>query len=133
MVHIPLMAISAQRDEPFIFYVKSPVILRLIPLANIAILLSVAVYIPLTIGLTRFSSGFKNYPALWWLALGFVAAITFVSWLAFPSRGAQARLQIGHDNVSFIPSGLSPSHRYHAGMRLRTSEYFHWNGLAAFW
>jgi len=30
-------------------------------------------------------------------------------------------------------SGLSLSHRYHAGMRLRTSEYFHWKGLAVFW
>ena len=30
-------------------------------------------------------------------------------------------------------SGLSPSHRYQAGMRLLTAEYFQRNGLAAFW
>ena len=29
-------------------------------------------------------------------------------------------------------SGLSLRHRYHAGIRLRTSEYFHWKGLAVF-
>ena len=58
------MAISAQRGEPFVFYVKSPAILRLIPIAYIAISLSVAAYLPITIGFTRFSDGFKNYPAL---------------------------------------------------------------------
>jgi hypothetical protein len=99
-----VVAISTQRGGPFIFYVKSPVILRLIPLVHVAISLSVGAYIPLTIGLTRFSDAFKNYPALWWLVLGLLAATTFVLWLAFPSRDAQARLQIVHDNVSFIPS-----------------------------
>ena len=29
-------------------------------------------------------------------------------------------------------SGLSRSYRYHEGILLRTSEYFHWKGLAVF-
>jgi pimeloyl-ACP methyl ester carboxylesterase len=45
------------------------------------------------------------------------------------------RAGYGYSDPGPIPrtSGLSPSHRYHAGMRLLRSEYFQRNGLAAFW
>jgi hypothetical protein len=45
----------------------------------------------------------------------------FRTWLAGPQL-----------ELALRPSGLSLRHRYHAGILLRTSEYFHWNGLAAF-
>jgi len=74
-------------------------------------LLLCAAYIPLKVGLSRFSEGFGNHPALWFLASGLVAAIALALRLAFPPRGAQPRLQIRHDSVRFI-SGRVERHLF---------------------
>jgi hypothetical protein len=103
VVYILSMAIEDQRGEPFVFCVQPPLSRRVIPLAYTALLLLCAAYIPLKVGLSRFSEGFGNHPALWFLAIGLVAAIALALRLAFPPRGAQPRLQIRHDSVRFIP------------------------------
>jgi hypothetical protein len=36
-------------------------------------------------------------------------------------------------STGWVSSGLSLRHRYHSGILLRTSEYFHWKGFAVFW
>jgi hypothetical protein len=55
------VAIEAQRGEPFVFCI--PPSRRVIPLAYTAFLLLCAAYIPLKVGLSRFSEGFGNHPA----------------------------------------------------------------------
>jgi hypothetical protein len=98
------MAMSAQRGEPFLFYIAPSVILRAIPLAYVAVVLLGVAYIPLMVGLARLSNGFRNYPALWWLVLLLAASVALMLWLAFPPRETQARLDVRYDSLSFIPS-----------------------------
>ena len=56
------MAIEAQRGKPFIFCIPPPPSRRAIPLAYTAFLLPCAAYIPLKVGLSRFSEGLGNHP-----------------------------------------------------------------------
>jgi hypothetical protein len=50
--------------------------------------------------------------------------------VARSERGDRCRTAEGQQGRE--TSGLSLSYRYHAGMRLRTSEYFHWKGFGCF-
>jgi uncharacterized membrane protein len=67
-----------------------------------------------------------------------VAGATLSGTVTDPSGAAIAGARVSISNMATgvvrdaTTSGLSLSHRYHAGIRLRTSEYFHWNGLAVF-
>jgi len=56
------MAIEAQRGEPFVFCIPR-LSRRVTPLAYTTFLLLCATYIPLNVGLSRFSEGFGNHPA----------------------------------------------------------------------
>ena len=71
-----------------------------------------AVYIPVTVGTLRFSNGFRDNPALWWLVIILLGSVLLMLRLAFPSRAAQARLEIRHDALSFVPRRLD---RYLSG------------------
>jgi hypothetical protein len=97
------MAISARRGEPFILYFTPPVILRLIPLAVLAFVVLQVSYAGYTIGSSGISSGFHNYPELWWLVPVLIGFIAITLRLVFPPRRTQARLEIRHDSVSFVP------------------------------
>ena len=97
------MAISAQRGEPFVFYITPSVVFQVIPLAYIALLLVLAAQFPLKVGFGRVGDSFRNHPALWWLVVIWVASIIIASRLAFPPRSVQARLHIRKDCIRFTP------------------------------
>ena len=103
VVYILSMAIEAQRGEPSVLCVPPPLSRRVIPLAYTAFLLLLAACIPLKVGLSRFSEGFGNHPALWFLAIGLVAAIALALRLAFPSRGAQPGCKSGTTAFALFP------------------------------
>ena len=89
--------------EPFIFYLTPPVVLRLIPLTVLAFVMLQVFYGGYTVGSARISSGFRNNPELWWLVALLVGFTAIMLRLAFPPRRTQARLEIRHDSISFVP------------------------------
>lgn len=97
------MALPARRGEPFIFCFTPPVVLRLILLAVLAFITLQVFSGGYTIGSARLSSGFRNNPELWWLVVFLIGFISIMLRLAFPPRRTQARLEIRHDSIRFVP------------------------------
>lgn len=91
------------RGEPFIFYFTPSVVLRLICLAAPTFIILQVLYGAYTVGSARLTSGFRNNPELWWMVIFLIGFIAFVLRLAFPPRRTQARLEIRHDSVCFVP------------------------------
>lgn len=107
VLYIFLMAAETQRGDVFVFRFPMLFFQRVIAIAVAAIFLLGGSYLPLKLGLTRFSTGLSTHPALLLLYVGFaVAFIVFVR-LAFPVRSAQPELQFRHDAVRFVPSKLA--------------------------
>lgn len=99
VVYVLSMAIPAQRCELSVIYFAPSIVFRIIPLAYVALVLLGAGYISLAAGL----KGIRNQPALWWLAIIGAVSAAWMLRLAFPPRRTQARLEIRHDRVSFVP------------------------------
>jgi heme A synthase len=91
------------RGEPFFFYLTPPVVLRLIPLAVLAFIMLQVFYGGYTVGSARLSSGFHNNPELWWLLAFLIGFTAIMLRLAFPPKRTQARLEIRHHSISFVP------------------------------
>jgi hypothetical protein len=96
------MAISAQRGEPFLFYITPPVVLRVLGLVYAGLVLLGTAYV----GLPTLSRRL-NHPAPWLLDIMLAGWVLF--WvllplrLVFPSLASQARLEIRHDGLRFVP------------------------------
>lgn len=103
MVYIPQMAISAQRGEPFVFYITPSVVFRVIVLAYAALPLLIFTQLILKVGLSHLVDRFRSYPPLWWLVILGVASVAFGLRLTFPPRRTQAMLHIRKDSVRFTP------------------------------
>jgi hypothetical protein len=73
------------------------------PLAVLAFVMLQVFYGGYTVGSARISSGFRNNPELWWLVALLVGFTAIMLRLAFPPRRTQARLEIRHDSISFVP------------------------------
>jgi hypothetical protein len=96
------MAISAQRGEPFLFYITPPVVFRVLGLVYAGLVLLGTAYV----GLPTLSRRL-NHPAPWLLDIMLAGWVLF--WvllplrLVFPSLASQARLEIRHDGLRFVP------------------------------
>jgi hypothetical protein len=107
MLYIFPMAAEAQRGEVFVFRFPMPFSRRVIAIVYAAIFLLAGAYLPLHLGLTRFSTGLSHRPVLLLLYAGFFAALALFVRLAFPVRSAQPELHFRHDAVRFVPSKLN--------------------------
>jgi len=92
------MAISAQRGEPFVFYVTPSDVFRIIPLAYVALVLLGSAYVGLPTLARRF-----NQPAGGALDILLAGTVGLMLRLAFPWLASQARLEIRHDSIRFVP------------------------------
>ncbi len=92
-----------ERREPFVSYIKPSRAFLFIPFTGLAFILWGSGYLVRTVGPTRLSEGFSEYPEMWALAALFPAGIALISRLAFPRRRNLSRLEVRRDRVIFVP------------------------------
>jgi hypothetical protein len=100
------MASLEQDQPPYIFYIRSPVYLRVLGLFVLAVTVAPFAFIGLKIGLGWISS--ILLPALFGMTM-MIGGILFALWLLFQPRSTLARFEFTRDRVRFIPNLIARS------------------------
>ena len=105
MIQMLVVTDSAQHGEPFVFYIPPPIVIRLVIIAMFAF----PVIIFLGIGLVEYPEKFFSHVNQLFSVVILLGSFQGIGiWLlAFPPKGALARLEFRHDKVTVVPRSIS--------------------------